>query len=376
LGEGPPFEIRPASEGEVVLAFRTALTYEHAGEIWEKLSGLLRQKKISSLLLDLSETPRVDSAGIALLRSAQRACERLGIELQLKSVPHSAQHFLTYIEKPEPPKPKKQARTSGYMISQLGGLVIGSWDELAGLIRFCGDFVRVAARCLTSARRFRWMETLYYLQLSGANAMGIVFLLHFLLGLVMAFQAAVQLRQFGANIFVADLLSLALARELAPVFTAIILAGRSGSAFAAEIGTMKVGEELDALEVMGFNLTEFITLPKVASLMIAGPLLTMWSNFAGIAGGITVGVFSLDITPYGFMAEIYSILTVTDIMTGLIKAEVFVILIGLIGCFRGFQTGLGADSVGRQTTSAVVSGIFLIILADAVFTVVFHAIGW
>ncbi len=254
--------------------------------------------------------------------------------------------------------------------------MLGAWDELTEFIVFFGEFIKVALRCCYNFRRFRWMETFYYLQLAGANAMSIVFLLHFLLGLVMAFQAAVQLRQFGANIYVADLLSLALARELAPVFTAIILAGRSGSAFASEIGTMKVGEELDALEVMGFNLAEFITFPKVLALMIAGPLLTMWSNFAGIVGGITVGIIALDLTPYGFMAEIYAILTVRDIMTGLIKAEVFVILIGLIGCFRGFQTGMGADSVGRQTTSAVVSGIFLIILADAVFTVIFHTLGW
>ena len=216
----------------------------------------------------------------------------------------------------------------------------------------------------------------YYFQLSGANAMSIVFLVSFLLGLVMSYQAAIQLRQFGANIFVADLVSLALARELAPVFTAIILAGRSGSAFAAEIGTMKVGEELDALAVMGFNLTEFITVPKVFALMLCAPLLTMWSNFAGILGGIVVGSISLDLTAYSFLHEIYGVLEISDLASGLIKAEFFAILISLIGCFRGFETEMSADSVGRQTTSAVVSGLFLIIFADAIFTVIFHEIGW
>ena len=206
--------------------------------------------------------------------------------------------------------------------------------------------------------------------------MTILFLISFLLGLVMTFQAAIQLKQFGANIYVADLVSLALTRELAPVFTAMLLAGRSGSAFAAEIGTMKVGEELDALAVMGFNLNEFVTLPKVAALMLAAPLLVMWANFAGLLGGISVSMVALDLTPYSFMHEVSAAITFTDIAEGLIKSEVFAILVALVGCFRGFQAGLGADSVGRQTTSAVVSGLFLIILADAVLTVLYHAFGW
>ena len=206
--------------------------------------------------------------------------------------------------------------------------------------------------------------------------MTILFLITFLLGLVMAFQAAIQLKQFGANIYVADLVSLALARELAPVFTAMLLAGRSGSFFAAEIGSMKVGEELDALAVMGFDLSEFITLPKVLALMTAAPLLTLWANFAGILGAIAVSDISLDLTPYAFMHEVYSSLTFGDIAGGLLKAEVFAALIALVGCFRGFQTGMGADSVGRKTTSAVVSGLFLTIFADAVLTVLFYMLGW
>ena len=206
--------------------------------------------------------------------------------------------------------------------------------------------------------------------------MPIVFLLSFLLGLVMAFQAAVQLRQFGANIYVADLVSLALTRELGPVFTAVILSGRSGSAFAAEIGTTKVNEEVDALTVMGFDITKFLVLPKVFALALCGPLLTLFANASGIFGGIVVGILSLDLTAASFLEEAYSILTLTDVAGGLVKSFVFAILVALVGCFRGLQADKGADSVGRQTTSAVVSGIFLIILADAVFTIIFHVFGW
>ncbi|MFZ2448415.1 MAG: MlaE family lipid ABC transporter permease subunit [Syntrophobacteraceae bacterium] len=371
-----PFEAEMSSEGKFVLAFKTPLTYEHAAAIWQDLSDFLREKHPLSIVCDLAGSTRIDSAGVALLRSIQRVCERRGTGLRFESIPPSARHFLAYIEKQEPPKQHRPPLTPRFLISKIGRLVLGFYDEITGFGRFCADFAATAAGCLYRFRRFRWGEMFYYLQLSGANAMSILFLVSFLLGVVMAFQAAVQLRQFGANIFVADLLSLSLARELAPIFTAIILAGRSASAYAAEIGTMKVGEELDALAVMGFNLTEFITVPKVFALMIASPLLTMWSNFAGIIGGIVVGIATLDLTAYGFMAEIYTVLTVHDLLTGLIKAEFFAILIALIGCFRGFETGKGADSVGRQTTSAVVSGLFLIIFADAIFTIVFYELGW
>jgi phospholipid/cholesterol/gamma-HCH transport system permease protein len=257
-------------------------------------------------------------------------------------------------------------------VSHLGESLLRKVGEWGDLIRFVGDFLISMGRAFHHWRRFRWREVLYYTQLSGADAMPIVFLLSFLLGLVMAFQGAVQLRQFGANIFVADLLSLAMTRELGPVFTAVILAGRSGSAFAAEIGTMKVNEEVDALVVMGFDITELLVLPKVVALAICGPLLTMLANGSSIVGGIVVGILSLDLTAASFIQEVYSILTLTDVIGGLAKSLVFSILIALIGCFRGLQADKGADSVGRQTTSAVVSGIFLIILADAVFTVLYH----
>ena len=244
------------------------------------------------------------------------------------------------------------------------------------LIRFLGDFILATATVLRHMKSFRWKETLYYAQRSGADAMPMVFVLSFLIGLVMAFQAAVQLRQFGANIYVADLVSLALTRELGPVFTALVLAGRSGSSFAAEIGTMTVNEEVDALVVMGFDVTRFLVLPKVFALAVCGPLLTLWANASGILGGIVVGIVSLDVTASAFLTETYETLAMTDIASGMIKSLVFAFLIAIIGCLRGLQTRTGADSVGRQTTSAVVSATFSVIFADAVFTVFFHAIGW
>ncbi|MGC9965745.1 MAG: MlaE family lipid ABC transporter permease subunit [Syntrophobacteraceae bacterium] len=374
LKRDPLFETGNSAEGELVVAFRVSLTYETVAEIWQSLSSLIARKENASIVLDCSRVSKIDGAGAALMRSAQRLCERKGARFRVESIGPSGKHFLDYLERDEPkPAPTPPA---GSAVTRIGAFLIKQISEWRDFVRFCGSFFEAAAGSIRHIGRFRWQETFYYIQLAGSNAMTILFLISFLLGVVMTFQAAIQLRQFGANIYVADLVSLALARELAPVFTAMLLAGRSGSAFAAEIGTMKVGEELDALAVMGLDLTEYITVPKVVALMLAGPLLAMWANFAGILGGIVVSAAYLDLTAYSFMSEVYTAIAPSDIAGGLIKAEVFAILIALVGCFRGFQTGLGADSVGRQTTSAVVSGLFLIIFADAILTILFNAIGW
>jgi phospholipid/cholesterol/gamma-HCH transport system permease protein len=375
LKRGLPFETGRSSEGEILVSFKAPLTFENSAKIWEGANTLIAEHKNGPLVLDLSGVTKADSAGVALLRSIERLCRRKSIQLRIESVHPSIQHFLDYLEREpqvqRPPSPRRGALVAGF-----GAFLVAQAAELNQFAGYCRSVLGVAARLVRRPARFRWRECFYYLQLAGSEAMTILFLITFLLGVVMAFQAAIQLKQFGANIYVADLVGLALARELAPVFTAMLLAGRSGSFFAAEIGTMKVGEELDALTVMGFDLTEFITLPKVLALMIAAPLLTMWANFAGILGAIGVSGLSLDLTPYAFLHEVYIAVTFGDIAGGLLKSEVFAILIALVGCFRGFQTDMGADSVGRQTTAAVVSGLFLVIFADAIMTVLFYLLGW
>ena len=375
MNGGFPFETGKSAEGDFLVFLKAPLTYENVAPVWQSLSDLISRKENTSLVIDLSGVSRADGAGAAVLRSIKRLCDRRGVRLRIESIQPSIKHFLDYLER-ETPKQERPPPPPGWLVARFGLFLIEQAAEFRNYLQFCSSFFAVASRSVRHPGKFRWKESFYYFQLAGSNAMTILFLISFLLGLVMTFQAAIQLRQFGANIYVADLVSLALSRELAPVFTAMLLAGRSGSAFAAEIGTMKVGEELDALAVMGFDLTEFITLPKVAALMMAAPLLTMWADCAGILGGIVVSTISLDLTPYSFMYEVYTTITFGDIAGGLLKAEVFAILIALAGCFRGFETGLGADSVGRQTTSAVVSGLFLIIFADAILTVLYYFLGW
>ena len=206
----------------------------------------------------------------------------------------------------------------------------------------------------------------------GSQALGVVGLMSFLIGGVMALQGAAQLRQFGASIFIADLVGVSLTRELGPLITAIMVAGRSGSAVAAEIGTMVITEEIDALRTMGLNPTRFLIVPKTMSITVTQPLLTMFANVIAIFGGFLVAVFYLDIGPAAFFNRLREAVFLKDIITGLVKSVVFANIIVSIGALCGLRTGGGADAVGRSTTSSVVAGIFTVIVADAAFSLLFY----
>jgi phospholipid/cholesterol/gamma-HCH transport system permease protein len=230
-----------------------------------------------------------------------------------------------------------------------------------------------ATRVIRRPRTANWRELLPTMERTGADAVPIVILINFLVGFVMAFQGAVQLKQFGANIFVADLVGLSVARELGPLMTAIILCGRSGAAFAAELGTMTVSEEIDALRVMGFGPMRFLVLPRALALMIIAPILTLIADLVGMLGGLFVGISSLDLTFLGYYYETQKALTVWDVFSGLIKSVVFALVVALIACQQGLATAGGAEGVGRRTTSAVVATLFALIMVDAAFTLFFYA---
>jgi phospholipid/cholesterol/gamma-HCH transport system permease protein len=206
----------------------------------------------------------------------------------------------------------------------------------------------------------------------GVNAVPIVALISFAIGLILAMQSAYQLEQFGATIFTADLVAVAQTRELGPLMTAIIVAGRSGSGIAAEIGTMKVGEEIDALRSMGFNPIKFLVVPKLIALVIMVPCLTVIADLIGIAGGFSMAVLSLNLGFTRYLNRTIFALVFKDMITGLIKSVVFALIVGLTGCYMGFKVEGGAEGVGRRTTESVVVSIFLIILADSFFTALFY----
>ena len=241
------------------------------------------------------------------------------------------------------------------------------------MLGFLGTCVLAALGLLREPRTANWKAIPSIMVRAGTDAVPIVVLINFLVGFVMGFQGAVQLKQFGANIFVADLVGLSVTRELGPLMTAIIVCGRSGAAFAAELGTMKVSEEIDALRTLGFGPVRYLVLPRAIGLMLVMPFLTLFADLVGVLGGLAVGLVSLDLTITGYFIETKKAIAFWDVGSGLLKSVVFALAIAVISCQRGFATTGGAEGVGRQTTASVVSILFSLILIDATFTVFFHA---
>ena len=236
---------------------------------------------------------------------------------------------------------------------------------------FVGEVCLALVYAVIHPRKVRWCETFYYMDSCGSDALPIVTVVGFLLGLVLALQGAIQLTRLGAQSMVIDLVVLALVKELGPIMIAVVATGRAGSAFAAEIGTMKVTEEVDAMVTMGFSPVRFLVVPKIVDLIIVLPLLTVIGDIAGIIGGMFVTYFKLDISIPETLYKVFELISFSDYMQGFIKSLVFALLIAGVGCMRGFEASGDAQSVGRSATSAVVSGIFLIAVANTIITVLF-----
>ena len=274
-----------------------------------------------------------------------------------------------------------QARSAAAPVQQppgpferVGRRCAAAWEETVALVAFIGESSSALLNSVARPARIRWRPVFYNICSAGADALPIVGLLSFMLGVVVAYQGAAQLRQYGANIFVADLVGLSILREFSPLITAIIIAGRSGSAYAAQIGTMAVTEEIDAMRTLGIQPLELLVLPKFAALLIALPLLTVCADFLGVAGGMVMAKTQLDVGYGEFLDRFLKAVSATDYLIGIGKAPVFAAIISSVGCFQGFRTRGGADSVGRQTTRAVVQTIFLVIVADGLFSIVFSAL--
>ncbi len=257
------------------------------------------------------------------------------------------------------------------LVTRIGQKTIAGAAQIAEVLRFIGETAVALAKSVLQPQRIRWRPILFNIRTAGFDALPIVGLLSFLLGIVVAYQGADQLRQYGANIFVVDLVGLSMLREFAPLMTAIIIAGRSGSAYAAQIGTMAVTEEIDALQTLGISPQELLVLPKVIALIIAMPLLTVFADVLGVLGGMLMARQQLDVGFIEFLDRFVKAVSPTAFMIGIGKAPVFAAIIAMVGCYQGFRTKGGADSVGRQTTRSVVQAIFLVIVADALFSIAF-----
>lgn len=334
-------------------------------------------KDIEKLTIDFADLHKYDSFFVSWLNVVNSFCQAKGIEIQIINMSEEARHFYEFLkfQNVKEPQLKEPKSLTVAFFESLGDNFRRIISDGINFLNFLGDTLISFSKLFWSPGSIRWEDFPKHFILIGINAVPISVLILFLIGLITGYQGALLLRDFGADIYIADAVGIALTRELSPLMVAIIVAGRSGSAFTAEIGSMKVSEEIDALKTMGFNIHDFLVMPRMISMIITLPIVVMFANIIGVIGGLVASLGTLDITITGYLNRLQVAVDFNDILSGLIKAVIFGFVITLIGCFRGMQVSGGAESVGKYTTSSVVTSIFHIILIDAVFTILFPILG-
>ena len=360
-------------DGGLVLSIIGSLDSATTGQAWRDALQLISRHKPRRLVVDASQLTYCDGAGAALLLELRRRQQNRRDSYEIQSLNPAYQALLDLYGRSDAQRPEPIAPVAS-PVEQIGRATVALLNDIVVLVAFVGELCTALARAACHPSVVRWKDAFLTAERAGVNALPILSLLGFLLGLIMAFQSAIPMRQFGADIYVANLIGLSMLRELGPLLTAIILAGRSGSAFAAELGTMKVSEELDALTTMGLEPVGFLVVPRVIAAVAMTPLLAIFAGLLGLIGGAVV-MLSLGFPLVTYVIQVKSAVTVGDMIGGLGKSFVFGIVVAAIGCLRGLQTKSGASAVGESTTRAVVSGLVLITIVDGIFAVVFYYLG-
>lgn len=312
---------------------------------------------------------------VAYVEVLIEACDVRSIAVDRAGLPEGVQRLLDLARAvPETEGARREVRHAG-ILERLGTVSIGYGQSVADSLDFIGEVILAFGRMMRGQARFRRSDLMLAIQQCGADALGIVALISYLVGIILAFMGAIQLRQFGAQIYVADLVGIGVTREMGAMMTAIIMAGRTGAAFAAALGTMKVTEEIDALSTMGISPLEFLVLPRMIALTLMMPLLCLYSDLIAIFGGATIGSLMLGISLTVYLHETARSITAGYIIGGLVKATVYGALVALSGCMRGFQCGSSSSAVGEATTAAVATGIVMIVIACGIFAFIYHALG-
>lgn len=358
------------SGGRAVLRLRGDVVVWTAGEAYLCLQELARERGIDQVVLDLQEAGRLDSSGVAAVSLGRQLLADAGKTLELVHLSdrhRAAFALLTGEAAPQAALPVVPAHPQPARFERTGQLLIASGSAAVELARMLFELTREAVAVALGRRRMPAGALTEQASQMGASAFLVVGLLSFLLGITLAFQAAFQLSRFGASVYVADLVSFAMVREFGPLITAIILTGRSGAAIAAELGTMRVREEVDALRAMGVSPVRYLVLPRLLALLLVEPALSLMSMFIGVAGGMLMAAASLHLAPLVFWNRLRELLVFGDFVLGLGKSFSFAAIIGIIACFTGLRARGGAQSVGTATTRTVVASIFTIIVVDAGF---------
>ncbi|HKW82060.1 MAG TPA: MlaE family lipid ABC transporter permease subunit [Casimicrobiaceae bacterium] len=339
--------------------------------VWPDARAALAAAPDRAVVIDASQVDYCDGGGIAMLVDLLRQERPAGAPVTLTGLRPAFQALLEPFDPAAMRVPAATPRPAINVVAEIGRASVTVGGDIRAQIAFVGETAAALWYAIRHPRRVRWKDVWYTCEQVGVNALPIVALIAFLLGIILAFQAAVPMRQFGAELFVADLVGLSILRELGPLMTAILLAGRSGAAFAAEIGTMKVNEELNALTTMGLDPVRFLVVTRIIAAVLMMPLLTLFADLIGILGG-ALTMLSFNIPIRSFLHEVDSLVDVKDLVAGMAKTPAFAILIAGIGCLRGLQTQTGASAVGISATRAVVSGIILLVIVDGIYAFIYY----
>ena len=353
---------------EIVGDIRT----DDAGTLWRTLDPRT-QNYAGPVEIDLAQLGSIDGVAIALLLAFRNALVARGIACTIVNAPASAQSLLDLYRNTqpiaeEPPRPRRPN-----VITAIGKSVESTVRRVYEPVVFAGELVSGSGQVARRPRLMNWRVLPSLIVQAGADAILIVLLLDFLIGFVIALQSAPVLVSYGANVFVADLVGVSVTRELVPLMTAIIMAGRSGAAITAELATMHVSEEIDALETMGISPIPFLVLPRITALVIVAPMLVLIGDVAAVVGGLVVAVMTLDLTPQGYISELRTMIVASDIWTGAVKGAIFAGTIGIIGSQEGLAARGAAAGVGRRTTATVVASLFVVVVLDTLLTLIFRA---
>jgi phospholipid/cholesterol/gamma-HCH transport system permease protein len=362
------------NDGRLNLSLSGRLDAAAVARLWPDVRRKLEAKGIGSIALDASGVDYCDGAGTALLVYVRRAARRLVIPLNIDGLKADFAGLLDLYPVGQFDEPLPKTKGAGAFVEEFGKAFSDALASIGDQIAFLGELTVAMFKTLLHPAGLRIKDFLLVAETSGARALPIIGMLGFLVGLIMAFQGAVLMAQFGAEIYIADFVGKSVTRELGPLITAIIVAGRTGSAFAAELGTMKVNEEIDAFTTMGLDPVRFLVVPRVVAATLMTPLLAVFTNLFGMAGGAVV-MRGIGFPLVTYVNRVMAAVTTADFAGGLVKAFVFGLLISSAGCLCGLRTGEGASAVGNSATRAVVSSIVLIVIADGIFAVVFYFLG-
>jgi phospholipid/cholesterol/gamma-HCH transport system permease protein len=356
----------------------------HLSGVWRLRHGMPNAPQLEAELISPAVPHRIvvegnalaswDSSVVSFLAGLTQICRARQITLDRTDLPEGLNRLVDLAAASHDSRRNTIAMPES-LLARTGEDTLAGLAVLGSYVDFIGNVAIALGGAATGRARYRRIDLMEVIQGAGANALGIITLISYLVGVIMGFMGAVQLQQFGASIYVADLVGIAMVREMGAMMTGVIMSGRTGAAFAAQLGAMKVTQEIDALATMGISPIEFLVVPRIIGLVLMMPLLCLYADFVGILGGATVGVAMLSLTLHSYMERTIRAITFTVLIGGLFKSVVYGILISLSGCYEGFQCGESSSAVGDAATAAVVSAIVMIVVACGIFAVLFHILG-